>query len=389
MDNIVNESKQLLIIYLLIIISVILTMFIIPNFFPTQYRIINLILWGIIFVRTRGVQNQHNRFKAQKEELKTIFIIVFIYLIGYYLSGLIFGYTKSIYAHTLKGLAYNFALFIVVILFKEYTRSRLINNTRSTFMYIVITILFIILDFNYNNFFDNFATGEIAFKFIASQVYPTILRGILCSFLVKKGSYKLSLMFRLPITVIEYITPVFPDIDWFVTVAFESVLVILIYYFINYEYMINVERFTRKEIKYGNPKSTLPTIVFVLIFTFFVAGLFPVQPVALLSNSMKPYIKRGDVALVTKIKQEDLKNICIGDIIEYKLDDKTIIHRVVNIVEGSGGELTFTTKGDANENNDANPVLEEQVVGVVKHYIPYVGYPSVIFSEEILKVENN
>lgn len=389
MDNIVNESKRLLIIYCLIVISVVLTMFVIPNFFPTQYRIINLIIWGIIFLSARGISNQHNRFKAQKDELKTIFIIVFLYLIIYYLSGLIFGYVKSIYSHTLGALIYNFTLFILAILFKEYTRSRLINNTRSSVMYAIITILFIILDFNYTKFMDNFATGEIAFKFIASEVYPTILRGILCSFLVKRGSYKLSLMFVLPLTISEYIMPIFPDIDWFVTVAFESILVILVYYFVNYEYMIKVERFTRKEIKYGNPKSSLPIIIFVLLFTFFVAGFFPVKPVALLSNSMKPYIKRGDIVLVTKIKKEEIKNICIGDIIEYQLENKYIIHRVVNIIEGSGGKLTFTTKGDANNSDDKEPVSEEQILGIAKHYIPYAGYPSVIFSEKILKIGNN
>ena len=186
----------------------------------------------------------------------------------------------------------------------------------------------------------------------------------------------------------EYITPIIPDLDWFIIVAFDSALVIMIYYYIYYEHMINIERFTRKEIKSGNPKSTVVAVIFVLLFTFFVAGFFPIQPVALMSNSMKPYINRGDVVLVKKIKQEELKKLCVGDVIQYSIDNKTVIHRIITIIEGSGGKLEFITKGDFNETADVFPVEEEQVVGIAKYYIPYIGYPSVIFSEKVLNMED-
>ena len=81
-----------------------------------------------------------------------------------------------------------------------------------------------------------------------------------------------------------------------------------------------------------------------------------------------------------------MKDICVGDIIEYSIENKVIIHRVVNIIEGSGEQRTFITKGDSNNAPDANPVEESQVLGVAKNYIPYIGYTSVIFSEKILKL---
>lgn len=386
MEEFEKDQKNSIIIYVLMIVSIIFTIFIIPNYFSNYTRILNLVIWIIIFLRARTLANQHNRFKGLKEKLKTTFIIVFIYLIGYYLSGLFFGYKKSVYSHNFVGLLSNFMFYIFVIMLQEYTRSRLINNTRSFSAYAFITILLVILSFNYNKFLDNFSTGEVAFKFIASQIYPAIIKGILCTFLVKVGSYKLSLMFLLPIEIATYITPVVPDIDWFVIVAFESALVLLTYYYIYYEHIIHVERYTRKEISKGSPKTTIPAVIFVLVFTFFIAGLFPIKPVALLSNSMKPYIKRGDIVLVKKIKQEKIKDICVGDIIEYSIENKVIIHRVVNIIEGSGEQRTFITKGDSNDAPDANPVEESQVLGVAKNYIPYIGYPSVIFSEKILKL---
>lgn len=388
MEGILEEKKNLTIIYVLMIISIILNIFVIPNILPTYTNLLNVFIWCVIFFLARKVSNQHNRFKGQKDKIKTTFIIVLIYLIGYYLSGIFFGFKKSAYSHSITALISNFTFYILVIMLQEYARSRLINNTRSSFVYIIITAMFIVLSFNYTTVYNNFASGEMGFKFIASQIYPTIIKGILCSFLVRLGSYELSLMFLLPIKLTEYITPIIPDLDWFIIIAFDSALVILIYYYIYYEHMINIERFTRKEIKAGNPKSTIVSVIFVIVFTFFVGGFFPVQPVALMSNSMKPYIRRGDVVLVKKLKQEEMKNLCIGDIIEYSVDDKTVVHRIISIIEGSGGELQFITKGDANDSEDAFPVSEEQVIGITKHYIPYIGYPSVIFSEQILNMED-
>lgn len=340
MEGILEERKNLTIIYILMISSIVLNIFVIPNILPTYTNLLNVFIWCIIFFLARKVSNQHNRFKGQKDKIKTTFIIVLIYLLGYYLSGLFFGYKKSAYSHNIMSLMSNFTFYILVLMLQEYTRSRLINNTRSSLIYIMITIMFITLSFNYTIVYNNFSSGEMGFKFIASQVYPTIIKGILCSFLVRLGSYELSLMFLLPIKIIEYITPIIPDLDWFVIVAFDSALVIMVYYYIYYEHMINIERFTRKEIKAGNPKSTIVSVIFVIAFTFFVAGFFPIQPVALMSNSMKPYIKRGDVVLVKKLKQEQLKNLCIGDVIEYSVDNSTVVHRIVSIIKGSGRRIT-------------------------------------------------
>ena len=46
---------------------------------------------------------------------------------------------------------------------------------------------------------------------------------------------------------------------------------------------------------------------------------------------MKPYIKRGDIVLVKKIKQEKMKDICVGDIIEYSIENKVIKIDKINI----------------------------------------------------------
>lgn len=387
MEEIFEERHKLALIYILIITSIVLNIFVIPNYLAIYWNILNVILWMVIFVLARKVSNQHNRFKGKKDKLKTTFIIVTIYLILYYLSGLFFGYQKSPFEHSFFGLLYNFVFYIMVIMLQEYTRSRLINNTRSKVGYTLITILLILTSYNYSTVFGNFNTGENIFKFIASDIYPAIIKGILCAFLVKLGSYELSLMFLLPIRIMEFITPIFPDLDWFLIVSFDSALVLMLYYYIYYEHMINVERFTRKQIEYASPRKTAIAIVFVLAFTFFVAGFFPVQPVAIMSNSMAPQINRGDVVIVQKLNDEEKNKLKVGDIIQYSLENKYVIHRIDAIVESSGGKVEYVTKGDNNRSRDAKSVINSQIVGKVNLYVPYIGYPSVIFSENVLHME--
>lgn len=105
---------------------------------------------------------------------------------------------------------------------------------------------------------------------------------------------------------------------------------------------------------------------------------------AVMSNSMVPDFYRGYIVISKKIKKDDIKEIKVGDILEYQLESNVIIHRVIEIEEKDGTRL-FTTKGDNNDFPDMKKVEEKQVLGIVKFKIPYAGYPSVWFSEILFK----
>ena len=385
METFERESKYKVIITLLIILALFVEILVIPKFFSDYSSILNLVIWIIIAIISQNLENQHNNFKSKKETLKTVFIIISIYLFFYYASGLFLGFAKNVYTNSLKNIIINFIMYIAIIPFQEYTRSRIVNNTRNNFIYFLITVALILANINYSNLSNYFSTGSTTFEYLAGTIYPLIIESVLCTFLVKKGSYVISLMFLLPLKCADIFIPIVPNMDWFIKVSYISALVIIVYYFANYEYKIFVERFTRKEIKKDDPKKSIPSVIFVMLFTFFVAGILPIKPVALLSNSMFPNVKRGDVVIVKKLKHEDLRNLCIGDVVEYKIDNISIVHRIVDIHKSSNGEYIFITKGDANRSEDS-PVTEEQIIGIAKHYIPHVGYPSVWFSEQILKI---
>ena len=89
------------------------------------------------------------------------------------------------------------------------------------------------------------------------------------------------------------------------------------------------------------------------------------------SGSMEPSIKVGALAI---IKPES--SYKVGDIITFGKDTKTDVpttHRIVaDRVEN--GMPVYTTKGDANEDNDTKEVRKNEIIGKTIFSVPYVGY---------------
>nr|WP_304955575.1 signal peptidase I [uncultured Acetatifactor sp.] len=85
------------------------------------------------------------------------------------------------------------------------------------------------------------------------------------------------------------------------------------------------------------------------------------------SGSMEPEIPVGSVIYV-KAAEPDM--VETGDIIAFQKDGSVITHRVEenHYVEGE-----FVTKGDANREEDMEPVPYESLIGKVERHIPVLG----------------
>ena len=96
-------------------------------------------------------------------------------------------------------------------------------------------------------------------------------------------------------------------------------------------------------------------------------GVFPIYPKAILTGSMEPLIMPGDMVLIKKIdKEEEISALSEGEIICFKRDDITIVHRIEKVLQDKAGNISFQTK----EPND--------VRGIVIKVIPKVGLPGVL-----------
>lgn len=82
---------------------------------------------------------------------------------------------------------------------------------------------------------------------------------------------------------------------------------------------------------------------------------------------MEPAIPVGSVIYVETLRPEEVAE---GDVIAFHGGDSVIAHRVV---KNRVGEGEFITKGDANAENDMNPVGYQELIGRVCLHYPVAG----------------
>jgi len=93
-----------------------------------------------------------------------------------------------------------------------------------------------------------------------------------------------------------------------------------------------------------------------------------------LSGSMSPTFDTGSLVFVKPAQPDEIEE---QDIIAFRgLGDSQALttHRVVGIDRSGPDGLEFTTRGDANDVNDPNPVPGRNLVGKVALAVPYLGY---------------
>lgn len=98
-----------------------------------------------------------------------------------------------------------------------------------------------------------------------------------------------------------------------------------------------------------------------------VTFIFGWASVQLLSGSMEPTYSVGDFLIIKKVNADEVKK---GDVICFISPDPDIYglnntHRVVDVTRDDSDRIFFTTKGDANPENDAYTVSEDRVIGIV------------------------
>lgn len=377
-------NKKIVTLYILISIYIVTRILSIKFSFLSINNYLNAFIWlGIFIIGYVVTKYNYRRFIDKTDKLQTIFIVVLMYLMLYFLSGIIFGYQYNAYSLNLKGIITNTLLFIPIILFQEYTRQVLIEHSgNNKKLLILITIMYILIGISYNSFLSDFRTPEAGFKFICSNIIPNIAKNVLFTYLAYVSGYKAPTLYRIMITASGIYLPILPNLDWFYTGLSGILVPAIVFVLINYAHMQKVRQTTRKEEKSNKPSTYIPAFIFIFFVVGFVLGFFKYMPLAIVSNSMFPSFERGDMAVIEKVKKQDMDKIKIGTVIRFQVDNYYVIHRVVDIEKTEDG-LLFTTKGDNNNAEDVDKVTEEQILGIYRFKVKYIGFPSVWLSEAI------
>ncbi len=119
-------------------------------------------------------------------------------------------------------------------------------------------------------------------------------------------------------------------------------------------------------------------IITVLCVGFVFFNIFSgARGYSVVTDSMAPSINRGDVVFVKQTEFSELKQ---GDVVTVQFADGSgyFTHKIVSVDYDAEA---IRTKGDANQSEDPQPSMSEQIVGKVWYSVPLLGYFSIAFNE--------
>lgn len=371
-----QKTKNINIIILVIIcIYSLLSQFYLLRLGNYYTYIINPLFFAILAVITAlliGTSYKSGEFKKIINIYVGIAAVGYIFL--YLLSGVLVTYGNNPYNITIKGLLLNLYSIGFVIFTKEFIRFRIINNStkEDKNIFIVTVVIFSILELFQSSMVKDINFYNI-FKLVFMNIIPIIVKNSLFTYTAKYSNFIPAVMYELIINMVLWVSPVLPKIPWVYTAVADTLFPLILLYYIKYEISKKDKRHIYKMQKSTNPKSSFILAALVAIIIFFALGLFPIKPIGIASGSMYPTYSIGDMVFVLKCDAKDLK---IGDVIEYKRKNFSVIHRIKDMYIRDE-KIYIITQGDNNTVEDADPVEEKQVQGKVIASIPYIAYPTI------------
>ncbi len=350
---------------------------------PIFYIVISLFLKFVL-------RKSYERNKLKKDIFTCSVIATLVYIIVYLISGLFVTFGKNPYSTNLIGVITNMWILGSVVLFKEYIRYKLINNVYEkdkVKIAILISVIYILIDAELYRHLITSITALGFLKYIAQTILPLIVKNALYSYIDMNSDIKPVLVYELLTKLYMWTSPILPNSPWIMNSIIEIVIPMMFYLYIMYIKSKKTAFKVKDELIDNDPKSYIPFIVSIILVILFSIGVFSVQPVAIATGSMEKELYIGDVAVVKKCNAND---VIEGDIIQYRMDGYSVIHRVIK-KEQKQGQIYFITKGDNNRQPDMSPVTENQLMGKVIFKIKYIGYPAIwlhlVQADEQVEVE--
>ena len=342
-----------------------------------------LFICDVIFFFVLGFEKTNKRLNKIVDF--DIFMFSMVFLILYYLFGIIIEYAKSNNYLTLYGLTVFIIPTILKIIFKEHLRNSLLTKSGDNkFLIIYSVILFIMIDILPALSILNMSNMHDVFIFTALVLLPSITVNAVATYINIKVGYMPVIIYLLIFSLYQYVVPIVPNTSEYLKAIIDFILPILILFKVRK--IVNKYYDEDEEIDRNYKKSSIILLIIPIILTiiiiYFVSGYFRYYALAIASGSMHPVFDRGSVVVTEQVndKYDNYNKLKEGEIIAFKAEKNIVVHRLIRIVN-IGDEVYYYTKGDANEEEDNYLIKKENIIGIVRFKIPYIGYPTVLFSE--------
>lgn len=329
-------------------------------------------MWGLIvifMVKLPSVQPA-GKLRHRRLLLLLALISVLISILINMLEGMVGQFGKSPYDHSMVGIIINMVSLGLSLVAAEMSRAWLVNRhfPKRPFMGISLIAFFFTLSNLPLNQITHLKDGLAVTKFIGMNFLPELGQNVLATYLASLGGPVPAVIYRGGLIAFERLSPVLPNASWAIQTLLGTLAPVLGFMLVQSIYR-EENREIRASQKEANMLGWLFTSLAAIIIIWFSLGVFSFSPRVILTGSMQPGIKIGDVVIIHKINGKDAK---LGDIIMFPMGEMKVTHRVIAVKEVDQKKY-FTTKGDANPDPERDPIPEKNVKGKVVMVIPKLG----------------
>lgn len=323
----------------------------------------------VFAVRRRGLQD---RVRIYAFTGAAIFLAI-RFLLSIFLRRL----AESPYDHSPSGILQNVLLVGLRLFFREavrvYALAVILRRPKHRKALIfLLTFLLAATEINVLKFLKLPEQKEIFIE-ITEHVLPSFAQGFLLTILSLYGGLSASLFYAASIALFQRLFPVLPGLPWLAESAIGLCFPVFYAFYIKEEQ--EGEEYGRMAARRnGFSPSYIISLVLLTAFYWFSVGVFPIYPSTILTGSMEPGIKPGDIVLIRRFHSEaELDQLREGDIINFRREGIVITHRILRIQKDAAGNLSFITKGDNNVSEDQEAVLPNDINGPVVKVLPKLG----------------
>lgn len=348
------------------------------NVFNNKYvfSIFLLLYWVICnkFVKGRKISNQN-----KKNVILLVTVFALIYVILLYIIGIFAGFYKNPVGFSIKNLYRRIIPITAIIIFSELIRAIIVtkNNKKPT---ILITIALVLVDICLDiQLYSSFRLEEIL-SLVGYVCMSSISINLLCNYMVKRYGTIPCILYRIIITMYAYIFPILPDIYAFFETVYRIIYPYLIYIIIDFTFSKNNFKFALKD-KQINLISLIIGIIFSLGLVMLVSCKFKYGIMVVGSYSMSGCFEKGDAVIFEQYKEQELQE---GDVIIFNKEGIRTIHRIDD-KQKYNNETIFYTKGDNNQQRDKGYITSQDITGIVRKKVLYIGWPTVWLNEVFTK----
>jgi signal peptidase I len=319
-----------------------------------------------------------NKSSVEKQVSILMLIFAVIYLGLFYLLGLHFGFVKSKYIFSLGNLVKTIIPTGTIIVFSELLRKIFLSqdgvitvkgkkyNFSITLVYIAMTLIDVVV---YTGIYD--LTNMDDFLMVVGFIlFSSLSCNLLYNYICNRYGYKPIIIFRLLTGLYMYIIPFIPDVYIFMRTFLRMLYPFIIYLILENTYAKSFYRNRHKNIFGSAVLLVLVTLLIMLISCQFKFGIIVIG-----SDSMTGTINRGDAVIFERYEGQ---LIDVGQVVMFEYNDIKTVHRIVGR-QSINGEVRYYTKGDSNKKEDSGYRVADNIDGIVKLKIKYIGLPTLWF----------